>query len=573
MKLSGLFNQLKELLNIETPERLEDKAAFIKERMLILPDLNLSDRELRSKIGTYLEYSSQGVFNGLAFGRFEFSMDKTIVEEILNSPYMYKLNTEEVYYSHPSQSPIKAYYDENHKPKIALILSDNTTPIIKTFVDKDELQLMLKKNAISNCYKLLSDGQIDPSILIENIIKLSPSRDKAFENIILQYGNDLSPVLQPLKNEYNLETQLDKLLRDSKDTKDLEKYVIHQLEVDGTLESYTKSRINKNSILPDAAQRELILSLDNVRLSRKNEHENQREYELDHEAYYGEKIGDFISPQNEFSITALAKEHDTLFNKIKVGSHSYWINPDQSVKVHPERVAVPKLSADSVDLALSAAMSNFGNQLKVNGTEEFKELIIQRIAANEKFNPIQLGTPELQEKLNILRGKENNQISTPAPIAQAEIKVTNEVNQSKISDKPEHASNLVLLNLATKTEHLVTSKNDVINYFKTNFPESISLLEKVEAQGFVKEYKGDNPKYLADDLAKALNNEYLVCNSQEIIDKVKHNLSSDKIDKHNQHINEHPKDPSNEFRDYEMSSLKNGMSPREINDNWSERGR
>ena len=103
----------------------------------------------------------------------------------------------------------------------------------------------------------------------------------------------------------------------------------------------------------------------------------------------------------------LRQEYDTLFRKVVVGEgenqQHYYETTDKSVKIHEQKVSVSKISQDSVGLALKAAVQTYGNELEIKGTKEFKEIALN-ILSQEKYKDVQLNNPDLQDRLNKLRG-------------------------------------------------------------------------------------------------------------------------------------------------------------------------
>jgi hypothetical protein len=262
MNLEKLFIQLKTQLTVMSPARIKERNEFIETKIAALQDLNLSEHELLNKINGYLEYSTNGVFSALAFRNLDLNLKSKIIEQIDKYSFMYNLQTEEINYPNSHSNGIKAYFDEIHEPKIAVICctSQNIGKVI-TFVDKDELLTLLNKEAIEDCFNQYRNQQISASILVNNIIRLSDTKDNAFIILIEGINYNLNEILDPLLNEFNLETQLDKLLRNIKEFKKIEQSIINQLQQNGSLASYKHTRLNKNSILPESAQRRLADAL------------------------------------------------------------------------------------------------------------------------------------------------------------------------------------------------------------------------------------------------------------------------------------------------------------------------
>jgi hypothetical protein len=264
MELSQLFSQIRQQFSIDTQQRMQERAAFTMKRVSVLQNLGLPEDELISKIDGYLGYSLQGVFNALAFNLdITSEIRSRIIEQVTDYSFMYKLQVENLCYSNSEHNMVRAYYNEIGQPKIAVICIGNENDQYKVlpFADREELQVILKNIAIEDCFKQFETGQMDDQTLVYNILQLHITRDEAFKTLVQGVHYDISKILLPLTHEFSLETQLDKLLRGSKEEDKLEEAIIRQLEQDGSLELYTKTRLNKNSILPEAAKQKLINAL------------------------------------------------------------------------------------------------------------------------------------------------------------------------------------------------------------------------------------------------------------------------------------------------------------------------
>ena len=111
-----------------------------------------------------------------------------------------------------------------------------------------------------------------------------------------------------------------------------------------------------------------------------------------------------ITTTQKIDLKYLAKEHETVFKKVRIGNHHYWENAEKTVRIHPEKVSVPKVTQDSLLLAIDVAAKNFGNQLTIRGNKEFNEQLLQVLATNDKFANITLTNQDLQQKLDAMRG-------------------------------------------------------------------------------------------------------------------------------------------------------------------------
>ena len=408
MSLATLFAQLKKQFEIDSPQRVIEKSTFIEGRVAMLKNLNLTEQELTNRVNGYLEYSQQGVFTALAFNKnLDDEIRPKIVEQIANYSFMYGLQTDEVNYSSLNDSgKVQAFYAVNQQPKIAIIRigNENINSMALPFADIEELQGQIKKCAIDECLKQFLTEKMDPDLLVKNVLKLSITPDAAFNSLLLGVNYNIGKIVEPLKQKFNLETQLDKLLRQDS-MPGIIISVINQLDVDGTLESYQKTRLNKKSILPDEAQRKLMEMLDETKLKTPPKDQSQeKSASIAQEAISLTNFENEITTTQKIDLKYLAKEHETVFKKVRIGNHHYWENAEKTVRIHPEKVSVPKVTQDSLLLAIDVAAKNFGNQLTIRGNKEFNEQLLQVLATNDKFANITLTNQDLQQKLDAMRG-------------------------------------------------------------------------------------------------------------------------------------------------------------------------
>lgn len=102
-------------------------------------------------------------------------------------------------------------------------------------------------------------------------------------------------------------------------------------------------------------------------------------------------------------------------NEVKIGDVSYFEDPAQSIKMHNDNVEITNLSPESVERAIMLAAVKLGVPLVVEGSPEFKDMVVNAIASNEKLSEIKLDG-ELQALVEAHRAElgEANTISTAA---------------------------------------------------------------------------------------------------------------------------------------------------------------
>lgn len=477
--LSKLFNQLTKSLDSYSPTRTQEKAGFIENRILNLQNMDLTSNETANKIDNYMNYSAQGVFNAMAFNKSLPSETKTkIVDHIIKQSFIYDLRNEDMYYSNLRHNGIKAFFNEEHQPKVAIICVGNNAKDAKIlpFVDREELHTLMKKSALEDCFDQFKSRQMDPIQLVGNIVKLSNSKDEAFKTILQGVEYNIEPIKDALTKEFDLSTQLDKALRSDHKVDKLEYAILNHLDSENSLDSYQSSRLNKNSILPDIAKRKLMLALDQIKINHQQNSPVQEKFNTQepvnfntHEPDQHNGVENIMqSKSGNISISSLAKEHETLFRKVLIGDTHYWENTEKTVKIHPEKISVPKVSRDSVELALSAAVSSFGSELKIRGTKEFDNHVLNILATNEKYKDVTLSNPKLQEQLDALRNTPKNEIM---PGTENTIESANQTNK------------YVLINEQNKELFPINDHSNILDYFKNNFPETAPIIDKAISDG------------------------------------------------------------------------------------------
>lgn len=582
-KLSQMFgNLLSNLAKDNSPERQQDKAKFIEQRVLRLANQNLDPEILSSKVSGFLDYSMQGVMNALAFNKGSLTpeLKAQVIDVIQHNPIQHNLSLDHVSYQNSQHNGISALYSEALTPKIAVISTGNdyANSKIITYSDKSELNKLITDEAIQDCFKQFKQGNMEAEHLVSNLINLSPDKDIAFAKIITGVNNQIDPIREALTQEFDFKTQLDKMLRSENKVGVIAKTIIAELDKSGELLDYQESRLDRYSVLSDLAKQKLMLAIEDYdtnqsrnqplqeNLKTTQQPENHKEPINNTEIENNENE---IKPTQKIIISELAKDHETLFKKVNVGDTHYWENTEKSVKIHPERITIPKLSRDSVELAISAAVMNFGNEIKIQGTEQFKENVLEILSNNEKYKNVTLANPELQQKLDEIRGtvinsiEASNQNKTENVIIAPENTNSNdnpapEIN-SKISDEvksmeqnpPQNINNTVIepqintsieqqptnpqlesdvteqqaiqvdnaplkiIDSHKKIEFPVNNNNDVIQFFKDNYPEQQHVIEDLTNKGYI-EVPGvnggmaqlnDEPTHLVNVISKAIDSE------------------------------------------------------------------
>lgn len=442
MKIQSMYNTLMSYMKKDSPNRREQKSKFIESRIKHLQSQapRLTADELSSQLQNYLNYSTHGVVASLFHQK---NLDSELKNKVL----------EELSFVTPVDSRlpfgsqgISAQTFTDGFPNFAVIYNENDgigKAKVTTYSDAIELEQILKTTALAESTDLFIAGKISSDELITNFNELSSNQSEFVNNVFQYMKHDISDVAESLKSTINFEVELDKRLRQSFSDQKIESAIINYMIQDGSINEYTKSRISaERSPLSDEVQRKLIILVEKQYAERKtipqqkiesqtsvkteqnqelinNEITSASQVNQEQDSQSIENLSSepeqLAAPENSTNeitssdkaftpkIGELSKTHETLFRKIQVGNQHYFESTDQSVKIHPEKVAVTKVSRDSVNLALDAAINSYGNNLSIRGTPEFKDIALS-ILSREQYKEIQLNNPELQERLNQMRG-------------------------------------------------------------------------------------------------------------------------------------------------------------------------
>ena len=530
--LTELYNQAKELFRVDSQERNLAKAQFIENRMTVLHNQygSMSGGEIENRLRAMNQYSSQGVFNALSFANTDQGFSNIIGSQIQNSYDKFGLQAVEVTFSSNLPSTTFAFYSEDHDPKVSIVISPDGNTSTLPFTDTPELKEYLIDITSQYAIQLYKTAVIQPEELYSNFRELYKDNDTLFKKISEVVNYDLTRISSEIKADFNLENQLDKLLRTTEKNKieigKTELAIMEQLNRDGDLQSYLENRLGKRSLLTDYCKEQLMLGVEQLSIHKK---QNQ----LDNISQNIEKIEYNSIESNKLNkplITALAEKHETLFRKVMIespdGNSHYWINQDESVKIITDRVSVQKLSIDSVQLALDAAIHSFGNELKISGSDEFKNTILHVIANNNEYSNIQLNNEELQSKLNELRGVKPlvNEISQSTENTITPSVDTHKIDSSLVqnTNKVIPAQNYILIDLATKAKTELSTTQEVIHYFVKHHPESQQMIADdvvVTTNSYLKISEAE-PTAVVATLGKAINKPILIGLSDEIACKL-----------------------------------------------------
>lgn len=106
-----------------------------------------------------------------------------------------------------------------------------------------------------------------------------------------------------------------------------------------------------------------------------------------------------ITAKNRYKLFDIAREHREFFTKQTVGDYEYWTSRNGDIEVHTTHVNINRQSDENIKLALDVAVSQFGTELSIKGSDEFVKATIAVLANDQRYAKISLDKPEHQELL------------------------------------------------------------------------------------------------------------------------------------------------------------------------------
>lgn len=111
----------------------------------------------------------------------------------------------------------------------------------------------------------------------------------------------------------------------------------------------------------------------------------------------------FITASSQSQLFDIAREHKEFFTKQSTGDYEYWTSRNGDIDVHKTHININKQSDKSIKLSLDVAVSQFGDKLNINGTDDFIKDTIEILANDPRYANISLDNPEHQEMLESKR--------------------------------------------------------------------------------------------------------------------------------------------------------------------------
>lgn len=111
----------------------------------------------------------------------------------------------------------------------------------------------------------------------------------------------------------------------------------------------------------------------------------------------------YITAESRYKLFDIARIHKEFFTKQIKGDYEYWTSRNGDIDVHKTHININKQSDENIKLALDVAVSQFGDKLNINGSDDFIKSAIDIIANDERYAKISLDNPEHQEMLDSRR--------------------------------------------------------------------------------------------------------------------------------------------------------------------------
>lgn len=197
------------------------------------------------------------------------------------------------------------------------------------------------------------------------------------------------------------------------------------------------------------------------------------------------------------------------FNSAGTEKEQYFEDPLQQLKLHKDNVEITSLSSESLERAIMVAAVKFGVPLIVEGSEEFKEAVVNAIASNEQLAGITLHG-ELQEVVNnkLMAPKEDT-ISKTYELYNAPEKYLEQSDKAYALEYPAYGEPHYLA---------VNNKDEILQFMKTSVSdlseEAANSYQNDTLEEFASKYArdeiGDLPVvYDKDRLQQVLDNPEL----------------------------------------------------------------
>ncbi|MCE2706833.1 MAG: MobA/MobL family protein [Proteobacteria bacterium] len=204
-----------------------------------------------------------------------------------------------------------------------------------------------------------------------------------------------------------------------------------------------------------------------------------------------EKLQEQARPQCYFSspdkqqidldkLFTFARENGDFFTK-DTEKHCY-TNKDKSIEVYKNVVAINIATESNIAKGLKLAQAQFGNNLEITGSDEFKAQAIEVVASSLEFKEIQLRNPEQQAMLNWLRDNHKLEQQATQALTAREQARQRLVEPQQPSESLEAAKNLESLQAETKLSAREIARQRVANTELRSTKEVVNDYTQQKAQ-------------------------------------------------------------------------------------------
>jgi len=254
-----LFNELKQLMYIDTSARRAEKELFVQIKLskynLMAKNYNFTpDVEHLLNI---IDYSKTGVIHYIT-DNLGSRISQLLINIIIDRPELLDAKLIQISYlsRDASHTNTTAVCFSNLLQPMAIINATNQQLEVINYADQDELQAILKRKAISNIIDEFTSSEANSEtaeIFFANITKLE-SKDAALITIL----QTTTVCDEQIRQSYNVEQSFDKILRSS-NIHTLEDFqvILSYLSRHAILDEYVANRLEEKSVLTELAKDQL----------------------------------------------------------------------------------------------------------------------------------------------------------------------------------------------------------------------------------------------------------------------------------------------------------------------------
>lgn len=217
----------------------------------------------------------------------------------------------------------------------------------------------------------------------------------------------------------------------------------------------------------------------------------QHQQYLELEKAKAEKLQEQARPQYYFrspdkqqidldKLFKFARENGDFFTKD--AEKNCYTNKDKSIEVYKNVVAINIPTESNIAKGLKLAQAQFGNNLEITGSNEFKAQAIEVIASSLEFKEIQLRNSEQQEMLNWLRDNHKLEQQATQTLTAREQARQQLAEPQQLSESLEAAKNLESLQAETKLSAREIARQRIANTELRSTKEVVNDYTQQKAQ-------------------------------------------------------------------------------------------